>query len=56
MKKKYISPEALTIQFGTCKMMAVSSPNISTDYEATPVQGSELDVKENNDINLWDEE
>ena len=54
MKKTYITPETLTIQLGTCKMMA----------ESLPVGGGTINdpddilTKEdkNSGKNIWDEE
>ncbi len=55
MKKTYISPEALTVQLGTCNMMAESLPF----GEGTIDKSEDILVKEENtlsDVNLWDEE
>ena len=56
VKKTYISPEMLTVQLGTCKMMAeslnINSTNTITDSNA-------ILVKEQNtpsNVNVWDEE
>ncbi|MBP3712284.1 MAG: hypothetical protein J6I86_07450 [Bacteroidaceae bacterium] len=53
MKKTYITPEALTVVLGTCKMMAASAPTPTVDTE-TPVDPNDFDVKESK--NVWDEE
>ena len=52
MKKTYIIPEMLTVQLGTCKMMAESLP-VGEDPITDP---NEICTKENKDINLWDNE
>ena len=56
VKKKYISPEMLTVQLGTVHMMAqsllISNTNTITDKE-------EILVKEDNtitNVNVWDKE
>ena len=54
MKKPYISPEMQTVAIHSNQMMAESAPQVSANPEATPVQGSDLDVKEKKEI--WDEE
>ena len=56
VKKTYISPASLTVELGTCKMMA-ESLTINTGSDA-PVIDSPDDImtKENKDINLWDNE
>ena len=52
MKKTYITPEALTVALGTCRMMA----------ESLPVGGGTIDdpndilTKESEDVNVWDKE
>ena len=54
MKKTYIIPETLTIQLGTCRMIAES-----VDKDSNPVDPGIYDVKEEvglSDVNLWDEE
>ena len=54
MKKTYITPEALTVVLGTCKMMAESVP---VDDEH-PVNPGEFETKENagGKNNIWSEE
>ena len=54
MKKTYIIPEMLTVQLGTCKMMAESLPVGGSDDEID--DPSQCLTKENKDINLWDNE
>ena len=59
MKKTYISPEALTIQLGTCNMMAESIEiklGGTGSEENTITDGSQVLTKESRDINLWDNE
>ena len=54
MKKAYITPEALTVVLGTCKMMAESFP-VGDD----PItDGNDILTKEdkNSGKNIWDEE
>ena len=55
VKKTYISPEMLTVQLGTCHMMAESLP-----FGTNEITSSEdILVKEQNtpsDVNVWDEE
>ena len=54
MKKTYIIPEMFSVQLGTCKMMAESTP-IGT----TPTNPDDFEVKEQagiTDKNIWDEE
>jgi len=55
MKKTYIIPEMLSVQLGTCKMMAESLP-----VGETPITDSnEILTKEQSGItdkNIWDEE
>ena len=56
MKKTYISPEMLTVQLGTCHMMAESLNINSTN---TIQNSNDILVKEQNtpsDVNVWDEE
>ena len=52
MKKTYITPEALTVVLGTCKMMAESIP-VSEDPITDP---DDILTKENKDVNVWDNE
>lgn len=54
MKKTYIIPEALIVELGTCKMMAESTPDVSVGGGS--VDAGSVDVKENKDVNVWDEE
>ncbi len=54
MKKPYIYPEALVVGLSAVSPLAVSNPDIKTTPSAAPVQGKDLDVKENK--NIWDEE
>ena len=57
MKKAYISPASLTVQLGTCKMMAESLTIDNTG--ATINSSNDILVKEKNtssDVNLWDTE
>ncbi len=54
MKKTYIIPEMLSVQLGTCQMMAASKP-----IGNTPTDPDEFEVKEQTGItdkNVWDEE
>lgn len=54
MKKTYIIPEMLSVQLGTCQMMAASKP-----IGDTPTDPDEFEVKEQSGItdkNVWDEE
>ena len=53
MKKTYIIPEMLTVQLGTCKMMAES-----VGKDPTPVNPGDFEVKEQvgSSKNVWDEE
>ena len=55
MKKTYIIPESLTIQLGTCRMMAESVPVDPNDPITDP---NEILTKEDNssDQGVWDEE
>lgn len=56
MKKTYITPAALTVKLGTCKMMAES---FEIKRGGASISSSEdILVKEQNttDVNLWDEE
>ena len=52
MKKAYITPEALTVVLGTCKMMAESLPVGGGTIE----NPEEILTKENKDVNVWDKE
>jgi len=54
MKKTYITPAALTVQLGTCKMMAESLPFGTNEI----TRSEDILVKENtvSDVNLWDDE
>ena len=52
MKKMYISPEALIVVLGTCKMMAESLPKGETPI----TDPNDILTKENKDVNVWDEE
>ena len=54
MKKPYIYPEALVVGLSAISPLAVSNPDITTNPNATAVQGGELDVKESKSV--WDEE
>lgn len=54
MKKTYIIPEMLSVQLGTCRMMA-ESPNITID-DNDSVDASHVGTKEITDVNIWDEE
>lgn len=54
MKKTYIIPEMLTVQLGTCKMMAESTPDVGIGGGS--VDPGNVDVKENKSKNVWDEE
>ena len=54
MKKTYIIPEMLSVQLGTCKMMA-ESPNITIDDDDS-VDAGGVQTKEITDVNVWDEE
>ena len=57
MKKTYIIPEMLTVQLGTCKMMAESLPVVSGGSSDDEVNDpSQILTKEHKDINLWDNE
>jgi len=58
MKKTYISPEMLTVQLGTCHMMAESLPVFSSTSESVPTIESESEIltKEISDVNVWDNE
>ena len=57
MKKAYITPAMLTVQLGTCKMMAES---LTISSSGTTINSSsDILVKEQNtptDVNLWDDE
>ena len=57
MKKTYITPEILTVQLGTCHMMA-ESLYIDQVGTQTISSSSEILVKEQNvsDVNVWDKE
>ena len=52
MKKTYITPEALTVALGTCRMMAESLPV----GEGTIEDPNDILTKENKDVNVWDKE
>ena len=54
MKKTYIIPEALIVQFGTCKMMATSDPDVDVDKNGS-VDAEGVDVKVITDTKLWDD-
>ena len=56
MKKTYIIPEMLSVQLGTCKMMA-ESPAVGIGDGET--EAGDVEVKEQagiTDKNIWDEE
>ena len=55
VKKTYITPEALTVVLGTCKMMAESLP-VGGGSGSTIEDPDDILTKENKDINLWDDE
>ena len=55
MKKTYIIPEMLTVQLGTCKMMAESFI-IDDGTGGTIDDPSQVLTRENKDVNLWDNE
>ena len=54
MKKTYITPEALTVALGTCKMMA-ESPAITVNTEGS-VDADKIETKGVSSVNVWDEE
>lgn len=56
MKHTYIKPEMLTVQLGTCKMMAESIAIYKSGSSIT--NSNEILVKEQNvsDVNVWDNE
>ena len=58
VKKTYVSPASLTVQLGTCKMMAESLPVGGGEGggDNTINDPSQILTKENKDVNLWDEE
>ena len=54
MKKTYIIPKMLTVQLGTCKMMAESLP---VGGGETPIEDpNDILTKEHKNVNVWDEE
>ena len=59
MKKTYIIPEMLTVQLGTCKMMAesltINTGGTGSDDD-TITDPNQCLTKEHKDINLWDNE
>ena len=54
MKKTYITPEALTVVLGTCKMMA-ESPAVTINPDET-VEAGGVETKGVSSVNVWDEE
>ena len=58
MKKTYISPAALTVQLGTCHMMA-ESVVINTTYDSTNPDtyiGSSEQILTKESKSIWDNE
>ena len=55
MKKTYIIPEALIVQLGICKMMAVSNPRVTADSNENPIDAGDVEVKGISDTKLWDD-
>ena len=55
VKKTYIIPETLTVQLGTCKMMAESLPVGGGGGEEVD-DPNDILTKENKSKNVWDEE
>ena len=56
MKKKYIIPEALTINISMACPLATSEPDIDLNPGTDHVIGEDLDVKSFTNVNLWDNE
>ena len=56
VKKTYISPEMLTVQLGTCHMMAESFTINNDPSNAITSEGDILTKESVSDVNLWDEE
>ena len=62
MKKTYIIPEMLSVQLGTCKMMAESPLSVTNDGDTynlgdgTAPEGDDAMAKGVSDKNIWDEE
>ena len=57
MKKTYIIPASLTVQLGTCKMIAESLPIGSGEGGGGTIDNpDDILTKENKDVNVWDEE
>jgi len=57
MKKTYIIPEMLSVQLGTCRMMATSGdPNGDVTIGEGTIDASNVGTKEITDVNVWDEE
>ena len=54
MKKTYITPAALTVVLGTCKMMAESLP--VGGGGSTIEDPDDILTKENKDVNVWSDE
>ena len=56
MKKTYIIPEALIVQLGICKMMAVSNPRVTVDSDPNEdIDAENVEVKVISDTKLWDD-
>lgn len=55
MKKTYIMPEALTVEFGTkASILQTSLPVVKGGEEIS--DPDDILTKENKDVNIWDEE
>ena len=56
MKKMYFQPICIVVALGTCHMMA-ESLIVNTSQDAPQISNSSaILTKENNDVNVWDEE
>ena len=55
MKKTYISPVSKVVRVGVAQMMATSSPGVTINSGGS-VNANEVDVRENNGWDIWDNE
>ena len=55
MKKTYISPVSKVVRVGVAQMMAASSPGVTMNSGGS-VNANEVDVREDNGWDIWDNE
>ena len=55
MKKTYINPVSKVVRVGVAQMMAISSPGVTINSGGS-VNANEVDVRENNGWDIWDNE